>query len=143
VTIYGFNDKVGVLSYQDRSGADQFKKPYSEATAQMIDEEARALVRGAYERTTLLIKDKSAQLELLAEHLLKHEMLTHNDVLELLGPRPFEMNDHYKEYVDTSQKWKKHKSGGESPPGGEAAPPVEPAAPELKPTAAVTSAPPP
>jgi len=142
VTVYGFNDKVGVLSYQDRSGADQFKKPYSEATAQMIDEEARALVRGAYERTTQLIKDKSAQLEVLAQHLLKNEMLTHNDVLELLGPRPFEMNDHYKEYVDTSQKWKKAAQGSdETPPEGGAA--AEPAAPELKPTAAATSAPPP
>lgn len=39
VTIYGFNEKVGTLSYQDRNGQDQFKKPYSEATAQMIDEE--------------------------------------------------------------------------------------------------------
>jgi hypothetical protein len=34
VTIYGMNDKVGTLSYQDRTGQDQFKKPYSEATAQ-------------------------------------------------------------------------------------------------------------
>jgi len=39
VTVYGFNAKIGVLSYQDRTGNDQFKKPYSEATAQMIDEE--------------------------------------------------------------------------------------------------------
>jgi len=106
VTIYGFNEKVGTLSYQDRTGQDQFKKPYSEATAQMIDEEARALVKGAYERTTKLINEKREQLELLAQRLLEREMLTHNDVLELLGPRPFEMNDHYKEYVDTSAKWK-------------------------------------
>jgi len=106
VTVYGFNAKIGVLSYQDRTGNDQFKKPYSEATAQMIDEEARSLVKGAYERTTKLIVDKRAQLELLAERLLEREMLTHNDVLELLGPRPFEMNDHYKEYVDTSSKWR-------------------------------------
>jgi len=106
VTVYGFNEKLGVLSYQDRTGNDQFKKPFSEATAQMIDEEVRALVKGAYQRTTQLIVDKREQLELLAQRLLEREMLTHNDVLELLGPRPFEMSDDYKEYVDTSAKYK-------------------------------------
>ena len=106
VTVYGFNEKVGVLSYQDRNGNDQFKKPYSEATAQMIDEEARALVKGAYERTTALINKHRDQLVMLAERLLEREMLTHNDVVELLGPRPFDMNDHYREYVAGSKTWK-------------------------------------
>ena len=114
VTVYGFNEKVGVLSYQDRNGNDQFKKPYSEATAQMIDEEARALVKGAYERTTALIKKHRDQLVVLAERLLEREMLTHNDVVELLGPRPFDMNDHYREYVAGSKTWKDKAEGGEA-----------------------------
>jgi len=33
------------------------------------------------------------------------QVLTHGDVVELLGPRPFEMSDNYKEYVDTNHKW--------------------------------------
>jgi len=45
-----------------------------------IEPQARSLVKGAYERTTKLIVDKRAQLELLAERLLEREMLTHNDV---------------------------------------------------------------
>jgi len=33
------------------------------------------------------------------------QVLTHTDVLELLGPRPFEMSDNYKEFVDTNHQW--------------------------------------
>merc|ERR1719453_2182022 len=99
------NSKVGTLSYQDK-GEQQFQKPYSEATAQLIDEEARSLVANAYQRTTDLINEKREQLNLLAEKLLANEVLTHDDVLALLGPRPFQMTDTYKEYVDTNHQWK-------------------------------------
>mmetsp|Transcript_39787 Transcript_39787/g.80193 ORF Transcript_39787/g.80193 Transcript_39787/m.80193 type:complete len:167 (+) Transcript_39787:2-502(+) len=109
VSIYGMNDKVGNLSYQDNN-EQQFQKQYSEATAQMIDEEARKLVAGAYQRTMELITEKRAELNLLAERLLEQEMLTHDDVLSLLGPRPFEMTDTYKEYVDTKAQWNSKKS---------------------------------
>jgi len=105
VTVYGMNDKIGTLSYQDREGS-QFKKPYSEATAQMIDEEARAIVFNAYQRTRDLINEKREQLNLLAERLLQTEVLTHDDVNALLGPRPFDMSESYKEYVTSNHQWK-------------------------------------
>eukprot|EP00960_Hanusia_phi_P063316 765448-Hanusia_phi.AAC.4 len=105
VSVYGMNDKIGTLSYQDREGS-QFKKPYSEATAQMIDEEARAIVSNAYKRTADLINEKREQLNLLAEKLLQNEVLTHDDVHALLGPRPFDMSESYKEYVTSNHQWK-------------------------------------
>ena len=45
ITIYGMNPRVGQLSYPpNQSGDPEFTKPYSEATAQLIDEELRRTV---------------------------------------------------------------------------------------------------
>mmetsp|Transcript_23490 Transcript_23490/g.56323 ORF Transcript_23490/g.56323 Transcript_23490/m.56323 type:complete len:707 (+) Transcript_23490:37-2157(+) len=106
VSVYGMNERVGALSFQDKGGGQNFTKPYSEATAQMMDEEARLIVKNAYERTRNLLTEKKDQLKLLAERLLEKEILTHDDVVALLGPRPFEMNATYKEYIDTQHQWK-------------------------------------
>lgn len=39
VGVYGFSKKIGQVSFQQDESSNQFQKPYSEATAQMIDEE--------------------------------------------------------------------------------------------------------
>ena len=52
-TVYGMNERVGRVSFP-RSDEMQFDKPYSEGTAHMIDEEVRALIDNAYQRTTVL-----------------------------------------------------------------------------------------
>ena len=55
VSVYGFNKKLGNLSYNDPNDSQKFQKPYSDATAQLIDEEARNLVENAYQATIKLI----------------------------------------------------------------------------------------
>jgi AFG3 family protein len=53
---FGMNDRVGQLSFEmPREGEMTFDKPYSENTAQMIDEEVRAMVSSAYQRTKELV----------------------------------------------------------------------------------------
>jgi hypothetical protein len=50
------------------------------------------MVSAAYVRVTAILQEKSEQLELLAQHLIKHEVLNHRDMVRLLGPRPFAMD---------------------------------------------------
>lgn len=90
VTVYGMNDKIGNISFYDPQQENTFTKPYSDETAKMIDEEVRKLIDAAYERTKSLLKEKSQQLEKLANALLEREVLFQSDVEALIGKRPFE-----------------------------------------------------
>ena len=91
VTVYGMNSKIGNLSFYDPTNENPFTKPYSEATAREIDEEVRKIVHEAYERTKTLLIEKREQLEILAQELLKKEVLFKSDLEKLIGPRPFDV----------------------------------------------------
>jgi cell division protease FtsH len=100
VTVYGMNDKLGNISYYDSKGSDyQFNKPYSETTAREIDEEVRKIIAEAYTRTKKLLTSKKDKLTILAEQLLKKEVLFQSDLEELVGPRPFEQLTSYQEFI--------------------------------------------
>ncbi|RIJ36896.1 ATP-dependent zinc metalloprotease FtsH [Pontibacter oryzae] len=91
VTMYGMNAKIGNVSFYDSKQSDMtFNKPYSEATAQTIDEEVRNIIGAAYERTKQLLTDKGHELEIVAQELLQKEILFQNDLERLVGPRPFD-----------------------------------------------------
>jgi cell division protease FtsH len=91
VTMYGMNDKIGNISYYDSKGANEYSttKPYSEATAQTIDNEVRKIIQGAYDRTKQLLTSKLSKLEIVAQELLQKEILFQTDLERLVGPRPF------------------------------------------------------
>lgn len=88
VTIYGMNAKVGNISFYDPNRNEFSGKPYSEATAQIIDEEVKKMIEEAYQRTMKLLLDKREQLEVIAQQLLKKEVLFQSDLETLLGKRP-------------------------------------------------------
>jgi len=90
VTIYGMNEKVGNVSFHDPQNEYGFNKPYSEHTAQIIDEEVRKLIYNAYIHTKSLLTEHREQLELLAKELLKKEVLFQADLEVLIGKRPYE-----------------------------------------------------
>jgi cell division protease FtsH len=104
VTIYGMNDKVGNVSFNDPNNEYGFSKPYSEKTAELIDEEVRSLINDAYRRTIELINEKKEQLEKLAQALLEKEILFQSDLVEIIGERPFDNKTTYQEFMDSDSK---------------------------------------
>lgn len=88
VTLYGMNPKVGPVSFHDPTGEYQFRKPYSEDTARMIDEEVRLLIEKAHDKTRDLIVERREELEKIAQELLVHEVIYQADLIRLVGPRP-------------------------------------------------------
>ena len=69
VRVYGMNDKIGNVSFPP-SEEMQFDKPYSDATAQLFDEEAKLIIQEAYQRTRSLLEEKKEALVAVAELLL-------------------------------------------------------------------------
>ncbi|MEL6671320.1 MAG: ATP-dependent zinc metalloprotease FtsH [Bacteroidota bacterium] len=88
VTRYGMNETVGQVSFKENAEYN-FTKPYSDETARIIDQEVRKIIDEAYERTTKLLNDKREELEKIAQSLLTKEVIFKEDVVELIGPRPF------------------------------------------------------
>lgn len=98
---YGMSKKVGQLSFDlSPQGGMVLEKPYSESTATMIDEEVRELVDRAFQRTLNLITEKRDLVDMVGKRLLEREVLDKADMVELLGPRPFEEKSTYEEFVE-------------------------------------------
>ncbi len=100
VTLYGMNSKIGNISFNDQQNEYGFGKPYSEHTAELIDEEVRKLIASAFERTKALLIEHRNQLEVIAQELLKKEIIFQSDLEKLIGKRPFEHKTSYQEYMD-------------------------------------------
>ncbi|KAE8690434.1 hypothetical protein F3Y22_tig00110895pilonHSYRG00405 [Hibiscus syriacus] len=75
VAVYGFSDKVGLLSFPQRDDAFEMTKPYSSKTGAIIDSEVREWVGKAYERTVQLIEEHKEHVAWIAELLLEKEVL--------------------------------------------------------------------
>ncbi|VFR03330.1 unnamed protein product [Cuscuta campestris] len=90
VSAYGFSEKVGLVSFPKGDG---MSKPYSNKTASIIDGEVREWVGKAYEKTIQLIEEHKEHVALIAELLLKKEVLHQDDLVQVLGERPFKSSE--------------------------------------------------
>ncbi len=90
ISVFGMNEKVGNVSYYGLS-QDQFNRPFSDATATLMDDEVRNLINTEYQRARALLREKRHELDLLAHELLDKEVLHKADLERLIGKRPVDI----------------------------------------------------
>nr|XP_020489277.1 AFG3-like protein 1 [Labrus bergylta] len=101
VVEFGMSEAVGQVSFNlPQQGDIVTEKPFSESTAQLIDQEVRLLIDTAFQRTLKLVTDKREMVEKVAKRLLEKEILDRADMVELLGTRPFQEKTSYDEFVE-------------------------------------------
>ena len=91
VAYFGMSEKLPNLSYYDSSGSEYgFTKPYSEKTAETIDEEARNIVAEQYERAKQILRDNADGHKQLSDLLIEQEVIFAEDMERIFGKRPWE-----------------------------------------------------
>jgi cell division protease FtsH len=91
VVRWGMSPKVGPLNYSegaDGAGPLGVQRPYSEATAQMIDDEVKRIADECMKDATRLLDEHRAELEALARALLEHDSLNEAEILQVTGLPP-------------------------------------------------------
>jgi cell division protease FtsH len=89
VSYFGMSEKIGNISFYDSSGQSEFTfgKPYSEKTAEAIDNEAKNIVEEQYQRAKQILTENREGLNQLAQILLDKEVLFSDDLEHIFGPR--------------------------------------------------------
>ncbi len=89
VSFFGMSEKVGNISFYDSSGQSDFgfTKPYSEKTAELIDEEVNLIIAESYVRAKEVLKSNMKGLTILAELLLDKEVIFSEDLERIFGKR--------------------------------------------------------
>jgi len=91
ISYFGMSEKIGNRSFYDSTGQNEyaFNKPYSEKTAEAIDEEAKAVIDKQYLRAKEILKKNQKGLKALAEILLEKEVIFSDDLEAIFGKRPW------------------------------------------------------
>ena len=91
VGTYGMSDTLGPLAY-DKQGGGRFlgggnnpRRTVSDATAQAIDREVRALVDNAHEQALAILRQNMALRETIAQKILEKEVIEGDDLKEMLA----------------------------------------------------------
>jgi AFG3 family protein len=105
VSNYGLNTVIGPISYGSQDAQkESWTKPFSEKTNEVMDAEVRKMITAAHQRTTELVTKHKEDVKKVAELLLEKEVLTREDMIRLLGKRPFGRNDDMDKWLDENQK---------------------------------------
>ncbi|KAG8780393.1 AAA ATPase afg3 [Serendipita sp. 397] len=109
---YGMDAEIGPVSYGGREALkENWQKPFSEKTGELLDLRVHRMIMDAYERTTELLTKHKDDVEKVAKLLLNKEVITREDMIELLGGRPFT------ERADDMDKWlDKNRAPKSAPP---------------------------
>lgn len=91
------SEQLQNLSFYDSSGRyeQSLQKPYSEATAQIIDDGVKSIIKSAYEKAKIILLEHQVQMNELAELLLEKELVLREDLERIFGKRKKEINKDY------------------------------------------------
>lgn len=89
VAYYGMEKALYNTCYYDSTGSSEysFNKPFSEHTAQIIDQEVQNVLRDAYQQALDILREHRTQLDELAGMLLKDEVIFSDDLERIYGKR--------------------------------------------------------
>lgn len=89
VCYYGMSDKVGTVSFYDSTGSRGYEltRPYSERTAEVMDEEVKRIVKEIHDRTLAILTEHREEFLEVAALLLEKEVIFADDLERILGPR--------------------------------------------------------
>ena len=89
IQFYGMGEKTGELSFFDSTGARGYDltKPYSEKTAEVMDQEVKDLVDEVHKRTMKILLDNKEGFVEMAKLLLEKEVIFAEDIERILGPK--------------------------------------------------------
>jgi cell division protease FtsH len=115
VSYFGMSSKVGNISFYDSQGRSEFSfsKPYSEKTAEVIDQEVKKLVDEQYKRAKKILEENKKGLNELAELLLEKEVIFSEDVERIFGKRKYEEEEIPTLKVNEGKKEKKDENSNE------------------------------
>ncbi|PHH64944.1 hypothetical protein CDD81_3581 [Ophiocordyceps australis] len=114
VTEWGMSAKVGPMHFDN--DPNRWHKPFAEATARDIDQEVSRILAEGYRRCKELLTARKKEIGLIAEELLKKEVLSRDDMVRILGKRPFDDNAEFDKYFGGDNK---QSSPPPSPPATE------------------------
>ena len=89
VCYYGMSDKVGTVSFYDSTGSRGYEltRPYSERTAEVMDEEVKRIVKEIHDRTLAILTEHRKEFLEVAALLREKEVIFADDLERILGPR--------------------------------------------------------
>ena len=122
VAYYGMSDKLKDVSFYDSTGRYEygFSKPYSESTAETIDKETEAIIAEQMKRAKQILTEHAEGHHALAEMLVEREVITHEDVEKILGPRPWKSRGD--EIIEANKSAEKARPAESDKPAEQAAP---------------------
>ncbi|WP_315562080.1 ATP-dependent zinc metalloprotease FtsH [Porphyromonas endodontalis] len=87
VVYYGMSEKLPNINYHEQGGDYSFQKPYSDNTAEVIDQEVSRIIAEQYERAKQLLREKTEGHHRLYQQLLEREVIYTEDVEAIFGKR--------------------------------------------------------
>ena len=89
VQYYGMSEKVGEVSFYDSTGSRGYDltKPYSEKTAELMDQEVKDLVEEIHDRTFKILTEHKEGFVKMAQILLDKEVIFAEDIEKIFGPK--------------------------------------------------------